>query len=67
MNIAILALAAAVTVNFDSDIGRMRPELHSSGFGPTDYILERIPIRMIGNRLVLKKTDSNSAAFSVLF
>ena len=34
MNIAILALTAAVTVNFDSDIGRMRPELHSSGFGP---------------------------------
>ena len=34
MNIAILALTAAATVNFDSDIGRIRPELHSSGFGP---------------------------------
>ena len=34
MNITILALTAAATVNFDSDIGRIRPELHSSGFGP---------------------------------
>ena len=34
MNIAILAVSAAVAVNFDSDMGRIRPELHSSGFGP---------------------------------
>ena len=34
MTITILALAATVSVNFESDIGRMRPELHSSGFGP---------------------------------
>ena len=116
MNIAILALAAAATVNFDSDIGRMRPELHSSGFGPqicscpqesidavksmgfivTDYRsgvdeirvevkgipsesevwawahdnerdFERCPLRMLGNRLLIRKSDRNSAAFSVWF
>ena len=34
MNIAVILLAAAAFVDFDSDIGRIRPELHSSGFGP---------------------------------
>jgi len=31
---SLLIAAAAVTVNFDKDIGKVRPELHSSGFGP---------------------------------
>lgn len=30
-----LALAAALTVDFDREIGPVRPEIHSSGFGPT--------------------------------
>ena len=34
MTTASLLLAAAVTVNFSSEIGKIRPELHSSGFGP---------------------------------
>jgi len=34
-NLAGVVLAAAVAVNFDSEIGRIRPELHGSGFGPT--------------------------------
>ena len=33
--IAGMMLAAAVSVNFNTEIGRIRPELHSSGFGPT--------------------------------
>ena len=33
--IAGMMLAAAVSVNFNAEIGRIRPELHSSGFGPT--------------------------------
>ena len=34
MNGVILSLAAAVAVNFNAETGRIRPELHSSGFGP---------------------------------
>ena len=34
MTTSMLILAAAVTANFDADIGKIRPELHSSGFGP---------------------------------
>ena len=34
MTTSIMVLAAAVTANFDADIGKIRPELHSSGFGP---------------------------------
>ena len=34
MSIAGIMLAAAVSVNFNTDVGRIRPELHSSGFGP---------------------------------
>lgn len=30
-----LMLLATLTVNFNNDLGRLRPELHSSGFGPT--------------------------------
>ncbi len=33
MTTAICFLAAVFTVDFDTDIGRIRPELHSSGFG----------------------------------
>ena len=28
-------LAAALSANFDVEVGQVRPELHSSGFGPT--------------------------------
>ena len=31
---SLFIIAAAVTVNFDKEIGKVRPELHSSGFGP---------------------------------
>jgi len=34
MNTFALALLAAVTANFDVTTGKIRPELHSSGFGP---------------------------------
>ena len=34
MSFASLVLAATVSVNFNSDIGKFRPELHSSGYGP---------------------------------
>ena len=30
----MIMIAAALTVNFDREIGKIRPELHSSGFGP---------------------------------
>ena len=30
-----LVLAAALTADFAADIGPVRPEIHSSGFGPT--------------------------------
>ena len=32
-----------------------------------EHDFERIPLRMFGNRLLLKKADNNSAAFSVWF
>ena len=35
MPIVATLLAATVAVDFNSEIGRIRPELHSSGFGPT--------------------------------
>ena len=31
----VVLAAAAVSVNFDAEIGKIRPELHGSGFGPT--------------------------------
>ncbi|MBQ6328273.1 MAG: hypothetical protein IJI35_04595, partial [Kiritimatiellae bacterium] len=34
MNI-MLVLAAALTADFGQDVCKMRPEIHSSGFGPT--------------------------------
>ena len=34
MTTSIMVLAAAVTVNFGAETGKIRPELHSSGFGP---------------------------------
>ena len=34
MSCSAILLAAAVSVNFGSEIGKIRPELHSSGFGP---------------------------------
>ena len=34
MNIVGLALAVSVAVDFNSEIGKIRPELHSSGYGP---------------------------------
>ena len=34
MTIATMLLAATVAVDFNTEIGRIRPELHSSGFGP---------------------------------
>lgn len=30
----MIMMAAALTVNFDREIGKIRPELHSAGFGP---------------------------------
>ena len=35
MTVVSLFLAAALAVDFDTEIGKVRPELHSSGFGPT--------------------------------
>ena len=32
---SILVLAAALTVDFATAVGPVRPEIHSSGFGPT--------------------------------
>ena len=34
MSASLAILAAVVSVNFNSEIGKLRPELHSSGFGP---------------------------------
>ena len=34
MTIPAMLLAATVAVDFNTEIGRIRPELHSSGFGP---------------------------------
>ena len=34
MSASLAMLAAVVSVNFNSEIGKLRPELHSSGFGP---------------------------------
>jgi len=34
MMTVLFAATAALSVNFDQDIGAVRPELHSSGFGP---------------------------------
>ena len=34
INGVVLSLAAAVAVNFNAETGRIRPGLHSSGFGP---------------------------------
>ena len=34
MNSAVLAVLAALTVDFNQECGKVRPELHSSGFGP---------------------------------
>ena len=31
---SLVAFAAIVSVNFNEEIGKIRPELHSSGFGP---------------------------------
>ncbi len=31
---SLVVLAAVVSINFNKEIGKMRPELHSSGFGP---------------------------------
>ena len=35
MNVMTICLLAAMAVNFNGEIGKIRPELHSSGFGPT--------------------------------
>ena len=35
MVLSTVVLAVALTVDYTSDIGKVRPELHSSGFGPT--------------------------------
>ena len=35
MSIVSLTVLAVLSVNFNAEIGRVRPELHSSGFGPT--------------------------------
>ena len=34
MSASLAILAAVVSVNFNSEIGKVRSELHSSGFGP---------------------------------
>jgi hypothetical protein len=34
MTLSLLLMAAAVSVDFTAETGRIRPELHSSGFGP---------------------------------
>ena len=34
MSCSAILLAAAVSVNFNLEVGKIRPELHSSGFGP---------------------------------
>ena len=33
--ITSILLAAALTADFSNETGKIRPELHSSGFGPT--------------------------------
>ncbi len=35
MNVAVVVLAAALTADFSQEICPVRPEIHSSGFGPT--------------------------------
>ena len=35
MNVMIMIAAATLAVNFDEEVGKVRPELHSSGFGAT--------------------------------
>jgi len=35
MTVIILAALAALSVDFNDEIGKVRPELHSAGFGPT--------------------------------
>jgi hypothetical protein len=34
MTLSVLLMAAAVSVDFAEETGRIRPELHSAGFGP---------------------------------
>ena len=42
-----LVLAATLSANFDVEVGKIRPELHSSSFGPTICSTTRMTLRNI--------------------